>query len=39
MFGTAFNAGVAPFVVWDIVKMAFAAITVAGAFTLVSRKG
>lgn len=36
LFGPAFVNGVEPFIVWDIVKMAFAAITVAGAFRWVS---
>jgi biotin transport system substrate-specific component len=29
---------VQPFIVWDILKMAFAAITVAGAWRLLQRK-
>lgn len=33
----AWNAAVQPFIVWDIVKMAFAAATVTGAWTLVNR--
>ena len=32
------NAAVQPFIVWDIVKMVFAAITVAGAWHLLQRK-
>ena len=31
-FTVAFEKGVAPFVLWDIVKMAFAAVTVAGVW-------
>lgn len=38
LLNSAFNGAIKPFVVWDIVKMAFAAITVTGAFTLVRRK-
>jgi biotin transport system substrate-specific component len=34
----AWNGAVQPFIVWDIVKMAFAAVTVAGAWHLVQRK-
>jgi biotin transport system substrate-specific component len=32
------NAAVQPFIVWDILKMAFAAVTVAGAWHLLQRK-
>jgi biotin transport system substrate-specific component len=35
---TAFDGAVKPFVLWDIVKMAFAAVTVTGAWTLLKRK-
>lgn len=35
---SAFQGAVQPFVVWDIVKMAFAALTVVGGWALVSRK-
>lgn len=38
MFGPAFTFGVAPFALWDVVKMAFAAATVVGAFSLVRRR-
>jgi biotin transport system substrate-specific component len=34
----AFAKGVQPFIVWDIVKMAFAAASVAGAWSLLTRK-
>lgn len=34
----AWNAAVQPFIVWDILKMAFAAVTVAGAWTLLGRR-
>jgi biotin transport system substrate-specific component len=34
----AWNGAVQPFILWDIVKMLFAAVTVAGAWQLVSRK-
>lgn len=35
---SAFQGAVQPFVVWDIVKMAFAALTVVGGWALLSRK-
>ncbi|MDB5560737.1 MAG: biotin transporter BioY [Hyphomicrobiales bacterium] len=35
---TAFNGAVKPFIIWDILKMAFAALTVTGAWTLLRRK-
>lgn len=35
---SAYQAAVQPFVVWDIVKMAFAALTVVGGWALLSRK-
>jgi biotin transport system substrate-specific component len=38
LIGSAFDGAVKPFVVWDLVKMAFAAVTVAGAWTLFRRK-
>jgi len=38
LIGTAWNGAVAPFVVWDVLKMAFAALSVVGAFKLISRK-
>lgn len=34
----AWNAAVQPFIVWDILKMAFAAVTIAGAWTLLKRR-
>lgn len=37
-FAGAFAQAVQPFVVWDILKMAFAAITVAGLWTATKRK-
>ena len=36
--GAAFDGAIKPFVVWDIVKMAFAAISVTGAWTLLQRR-
>jgi biotin transport system substrate-specific component len=38
LLGAAWNGAVAPFIVWDTVKMIFAAITVAGAWTLFKRR-
>jgi len=38
VFGLSFSNGVQPFLVWDILKMGFAAVSVAGAWTLVRRK-
>ena len=35
---SAFQGAVQPFVVWDIVKMAFAALTVVGGWAMLSRK-
>lgn len=37
-FSIAFEKGVAPFVLWDIVKMAFAAVTVAGVWQVAKRR-
>ncbi len=34
----AWNGAVQPFILWDILKMAFAAVTVAGLWTLLKRK-
>jgi biotin transport system substrate-specific component len=34
----AWNGAVQPFIVWDILKMAFAALTVAGALSLLRRR-
>lgn len=39
VMGAAFEGAIKPFVVWDILKMAFATISVAGAWTLVRRRG
>jgi biotin transport system substrate-specific component len=36
--GSAFKGAVEPFVLWDILKMVFAAVTVAGLWTLVRRR-
>jgi biotin transport system substrate-specific component len=38
VLGPAFTKGVQPFLVWDIIKMGFAAVSVAGAWTFVRRK-
>ncbi len=38
LIGSAFDGAVKPFVIWDLVKMAFAAITVAGAWRLFKRR-
>lgn len=38
LVASAFAKAVQPFVVWDILKMAFAALTVAGVWTLLRRK-
>lgn len=38
MVVSAFEKAVQPFIVWDILKMAFAALTVAGVWTLLRRK-
>ena len=37
-FAAAFAQAVQPFIVWDMLKMAFAAVTVAGLWTLLRRK-
>lgn len=37
-FTVAFEKGVAPFVLWDIVKMAFAAVTVAGLWQVAKKR-
>ena len=34
----AWNAAVQPFILWDILKMAFAAVTVSGLWTLIKRR-
>ena len=38
LLGSAFDGAVKPFVLWDVLKMAFAAVTVAGTYMLVSKK-
>lgn len=38
LIGSAYDGAIKPFILWDIVKMAFAAVTVTGAFTLLRRK-
>jgi biotin transport system substrate-specific component len=38
LVGSAYAGAVAPFIVWDLIKMAFAAITVAGAWAVFRRK-
>jgi biotin transport system substrate-specific component len=38
VMGSAFAKAVQPFIVWDLLKMAFAAVTVTGAWTLLRRK-
>ncbi|MHB1101269.1 MAG: biotin transporter BioY [Devosia sp.] len=38
LVGSAFKGAVEPFVVWDVVKMAFAAVTAAGAWTLLRKR-
>lgn len=38
VLGSAFSVAVQPFIVWDIVKMAFAALSVAGAWALIGSK-
>jgi biotin transport system substrate-specific component len=38
VMGAAFDGAVKPFIVWDVLKMAFAAVSVAGAWTLLRRK-
>jgi len=38
LVGTAFDGAIKPFVVWDIVKMAFAAVTVAGLWQLTRKR-
>ncbi len=38
LLGTAFDGAVRPFIIWDVLKMAFAAITVTGAWTMLGRK-
>ncbi len=39
LLGTAFDGAVKPFVIWDIVKMAFAAVTVAGVWQIAKKRG
>jgi len=38
VMGAAFDGAIKPFVIWDIVKMAFAASSVAGAWSFMRRK-
>jgi biotin transport system substrate-specific component len=38
VMGAAFEGAIKPFVVWDILKMAFAALSVAGAWTIARRR-
>jgi len=38
LLSIAWNGAVAPFIVWDILKMAFAAVSVAGAWALLPKK-
>lgn len=38
VLGSAFAVAVQPFIIWDIVKMAFAALTVAGAWALLGNR-
>jgi biotin transport system substrate-specific component len=39
LIATAYKATIEPFVVWDILKMAFAAVTMVGAWKLLPKKG
>jgi biotin transport system substrate-specific component len=39
LLGSAFDGAIKPFVLWDIVKMAFAAVTVAGVWQLARKRG
>lgn len=39
VLGSAFAKAVQPFIVWDLLKMAFAALTVSGAWALFRRRG
>jgi biotin transport system substrate-specific component len=36
--GSAFDGAVKPFILWDVLKMAFAAVTVAGTWRLLRKK-
>ena len=38
LVGSAFDGAVKPFVLWDIVKMAFAAVTVAGVWQIAKKR-
>lgn len=38
LVGSAFDGAIKPFIVWDVLKMAFAAVTVGGAWNLLRRK-
>jgi len=39
LIGTAWNGAVAPFILWDVLKMAFAALSVAGVWKLLPKRG
>jgi biotin transport system substrate-specific component len=38
LLATAWNGAIAPFILWDVLKMAFAALSIVGAWKLLSRK-
>ena len=38
LLGSAFSKAVQPFLIWDLLKMAFAALTISGIWTLLRRK-
>ena len=38
LLGSAYEVAIRPFIIWDILKLAFAALTVAGLWTLLRRK-
>ncbi|RYG86827.1 MAG: hypothetical protein EON59_09055, partial [Alphaproteobacteria bacterium] len=38
LFTVAWNGAVQPFILWDVLKMAFAALTVAGALSVLRRR-
>ncbi len=39
LVATAWNGAIAPFIVWDILKMAFAALSIVGTWKLLAREG
>jgi biotin transport system substrate-specific component len=39
VLGSAFDGAIKPFVIWDILKMVFAAVTVTGIWTLFKKRG